>query len=584
VSPFELLSVLWRRKLLVVSIVAISVAVSLALSLSSTKEYSASSQLLFRDPGFAQALYGNNLFSSGNEEPQRTTQTSIDVVTSLNVAEEAARLLKTKAPAKNLIEAIEVSPNSNADIATIKSTRSNPAEAAALANAFAEGYVIYRRQSDREKVGEAETLIKQSLATAQPGEQVKLQESQRELGVLRALQTGDAEVIQRAQPNPTVVSPKPKRDALLGFIVGLLIGCAFALLVDFLDRRLKKLDDFDRAFPDLTVIASVPHTAANARALELIGPVAESYRMLRESLRFLDPSGTARCFVVTSANESEGKSTVAVNLAASIAAVGRRVILVEADLHRPMVTRILDMPRGTKGLSDLLVDDVDFGDALLTLDSHPGLIVLPSGTHPPNPADLLAAGRMDDVLAGLCKYADVVIIDSPPLLPVADTRVLLRLSAVNGVILVARAGVSRRDRVRAAVNVLAQSGRRQGVVRQQLLLLRGRSRGAECWKRRRAAERSAATRPRGQGGCTGRTEQRLKERPHRLTGLSALLEGSAQESVRRGITGWKVRRLHRPRARASRRSSRSDSPRAMPATLVERTPPIPARSRSIWAQ
>jgi capsular exopolysaccharide synthesis family protein len=460
VSPFELLSVLWRRKLVVVTIVVVSVVVSLALSLRSAKEYSSSAQLLFRDPGFAQALFGNNLFATTNEEPQRTTQTSVDVVTSLNVAEEAAKLLKTKAPPSELIESITVSPNANADIATVKATRPTPAEASAVANAFAEGYVIYRRQSDRAKVAQAEELVSQSIATSQPAEQLKLEESLRQLGVLRALQTGDAEVIQRAQPNSTAVSPKPKRDTILGFVVGLLIGCGFALLIDFLDRRLKTLDDFERVFPDLTVIASVPHTTANARALELVGPVAESYRMLRESLRFLDPSGAARCFVVTSANESEGKSTVAANLASSIAAVGRRVILVEADLHRPMATRLLGLPRGTVGLSDLLISDVSFADALLAVDSQPGLAVLPSGTHPPNPADLLAAGRMEEVLTRLCNYADVVIVDSPPLLPVADTRVLLRLSAVNGVILVARAGVSRRDRVRAAVNVLAQSGRR----------------------------------------------------------------------------------------------------------------------------
>jgi len=461
VSPFELLSVLWRRKLIVLAVVVASVIVAVGLSLRSPKQYSSSAQLLFRDPGFAQALFGNNLFSTGAEEPQRTTQTSVDVVTSLNVGTEAAELLKTKEPVGSLVESVTVTPNANADIATVKATRPNPREAAAVANAFAEGYVIYRRQTDRAKVSQAEELVNQSIATTtNPAEQAKLQESLRQLGVLRALQTGDAEVIERAQPNPTPVSPKPKRDALLGLVVGLLLGAGLAMLVDLLDRRLKKLEDFERVLPDYPVIASVPHSPSGARAQQLAGPTAESYRMLREGLRFLDPGGQARCLVVTSADESEGKSTVAVNLATSIAAVGRRVILVEADMHRPMATKMLGVGRGALGLSDLLVSDAEVEEFLIGVDSEPGLLVLPSGTHPPNSADLLAAGRMEDVLGHLCDTADVVVVDSPPLLPVADTRVLLRLAAVSGVILVGRAGVSRRDRVRAAGRVLAQSGRR----------------------------------------------------------------------------------------------------------------------------
>src|SRR5205807_3810122 len=136
-SPFELLSVLWRRRVVVVAVIVVSIAVSLALSLRSAKQYSSTAQLLFRDPGFAQALFGNNLFSTGNQEPQRTTQTSIDVVTSLNVATEAASLLKSREPVSQLIGSVEVSPNSNADIATIKATRSSPRDAAAVANAFA---------------------------------------------------------------------------------------------------------------------------------------------------------------------------------------------------------------------------------------------------------------------------------------------------------------------------------------------------------------------------------------------------------------------------------------------------------------
>jgi capsular exopolysaccharide synthesis family protein len=452
--------VLWRRRLVVIATIVISVAIALALSLRSPKQYSASAQLLFRDPGFAQALFGNNLFSTGNQEPQRTTQTNIDVVTSLNVAAEAAGLLKTKEPVSSLRGSITVNPNANADIATITATRSNPREAAAVANAFADGYIIYRRQTDRSTVAQAEELVGQSLKTAAPAEQTKLAESLRQLGVLRSLQTGDAEVIARAQPNPAAVSPKPKRDGILGLVVGLLLGCGLALLVDFLDRRLKTMEDFERVCPDYPVIASVPHTPDPVGSAHLAGPTGESYRMLREGLRFLDPTGRARCFVVTSADESEGKSTVAVNLASALAAVGRRVILVEGDMRRPTAAALLGVPRDVPGLSDMLVSSADLDEFLVPIDSEPGLSVIPAGTVPPNSADLLSAGRMAELLAQVRDAADFVIVDSPPLLPVADTRVLLRLPEVDGVILIGRAGVSRRDRVRATSRLLAQSGLR----------------------------------------------------------------------------------------------------------------------------
>lgn len=461
VSPFELLSVLWRRKWVVIVTVIASVAVSVGLSLRSPKQYSASAQLLFRDPGFAQALFGNNLFSTGQQEPQRTTQTSIDVVTSLNVGAEAASLLKIKEPVSSLVESITVTPNTDADIATITATRSNPREAAAVANAFANGYIIYRRQTDRATVAQAEELVSQSLSTASAAEQAKLGESLRQLGVLRSLQTGDAEVIAQAQPNPIPVSPKPKRDATLGLVIGLLLGAGLALLVDFLDRRLKTLEDFERACPEYPVIASVPHAPpGSSAARQLAGPTGEAYRMLREGLRFLDPTGSAKCFVITSADENEGKSTVAVNLASALAAVGRRVILLEADMRRPAVATMLGIPRTSPGLSDLLVSSGDLEDYLVPVDAEPGLFVVPSGTVPPNSADLLSAGRMAEVLSFVREAADVVIIDTPPLLPVADTRVLLRLSGVDGLILVGRAGQSRRDRLRAVSRLLAQSGLR----------------------------------------------------------------------------------------------------------------------------
>jgi capsular exopolysaccharide synthesis family protein len=462
ISPFELLSILWRRKLIVVVVFVISFGVATVLSVRSPKEYSSAAQLLFREPGFAQALFGSGLYQSGTEEPQRTTQTNVDIVTSPSTAAAAAKLLHTTESPGSLLESVSVTPSSNANIAIVTATRSTPTEAAAVANAFANGYIIYQRETDRALVAQAEVLVLHSLSSASPSETPKLEESLRQLRVLGAVQTGNGEVIATAQPDDSPVSPKPKRDLLLGGLVGLFLGCALALLVDFLDKRLKTLEDVERAYGGYPVIASIPQTRLQHGTVvaPLDGPAGEAYRMLRESLRFLDPTGRARCFLITSAEESEGKSTVAVNLASALAAVGRRVILIEADMRRPAAASQLGVSADAPGLSDLLVSDDELDSYLITSPGDPNLSIVPSGMNPPNSADLLSAGRMPGVIASAREAAEVVIIDSPPLLPVADTRVLMGLSEIDGAIIVARAGTSRRDRVRATRRILEQSGRR----------------------------------------------------------------------------------------------------------------------------
>jgi receptor protein-tyrosine kinase len=461
VSPFELLSVLWRRRAIVLAVFGVSVVASLGLSLRSPKQYSSSAQLLFREPGFAQALFGNGLFQNGPEEPQRTTQTNIDVVTSMSVATKVQSQLHSTGSLQGLLKSISVTPSSNANIATIQATRSSPKEAAAVANAFAGGYIAYRRETDRGLVSQAEELVSQSLARANAAERPKLEESLRQLRVLRSLQTGNGEVIAYARPSGTAVSPKPARDVLLGGVLGLLLGCGLALLVDFLDRRLKTIEDIERAYGGYPVIASIPHApAGDQRAFDVDGPLGEAYRILRENLRFFDPGGNAHCFLITSAEEGEGKSTVAVNLALAIAAVGQRVLLVEADMRRPSAAAQLGVRSRVPGLSDLLISQASLEECLVPVEVDSHITVMPSGTMPPNPADLLSAGRMSEILTGLRDTADVVIIDSPPLLPVADTRVLVRMPEIDGVVVVSRASVSQRDRVRAARRILDQSTRR----------------------------------------------------------------------------------------------------------------------------
>jgi capsular exopolysaccharide synthesis family protein len=177
---------------------------------------------------------------------------------------------------------------------------------------------------------------------------------------------------------------------------------------------------------------------------------SESYRGLRSSISFAAVDEPIKTLAVTSSTQGEGKSLTSVNLAIAMALDRRRVILVDADLRRPSLHRLLGLTQ-TPGLSDLLVDRVPVEDALQRTEID-GLHVIASGPRPPDPAELLNSARMSELIKQLCGMAEVVIFDTPPCLPVTDAQVLA--TKVNGVLLVLEVGESKKAALRHAKGLL----------------------------------------------------------------------------------------------------------------------------------
>jgi non-specific protein-tyrosine kinase len=184
-------------------------------------------------------------------------------------------------------------------------------------------------------------------------------------------------------------------------------------------------------------------------------PDAEAYRILRTNLQFTQVGRPLRSLLVTSALPGEGKSLTAANLAAAMAQVGKRVVLVDGDLHRPCLHSMFGLPNQL-GLTTALLDRDGTLDVntLPQETAVPGLRVLTSGPLPPNPAELLGSDRTGCVLAGLLAHADLLVLDSPPATSLTDAEILG--AQVDGVLLVVLAGLTSRAAVRCALDALAQ--------------------------------------------------------------------------------------------------------------------------------
>ena len=259
-----------------------------------------------------------------------------------------------------------------------------------------------------------------------------------------------ARIIESAQVPSVPVRPKKMQSILFAALIGLFAGICLALLQEFLDDRINSVEEADRLL-GLPQLGHVPALSSeDARLLpqmQGLDPDAESYRVLRTNIQFASLDAPARTLLVTSSTPGEGKTTTAVNLAFAMAMDGKKVILVDTDLRRPTLHKLLHLP-ALPGLTDVLLGK----SALQPHEVMPGLSVLTAGSTPPNPGELLNSRTFRTLVNTLMERADLVIFDSPPVLAAADAAILA--SQMDGTIVVIETGRTKKASVLRATQML----------------------------------------------------------------------------------------------------------------------------------
>jgi capsular exopolysaccharide synthesis family protein len=274
---------------------------------------------------------------------------------------------------------------------------------------------------------------------------------------LTAVQSADNVIVfEEAQTPDAPIRPRKVMNTALAGALGMMMAVGVVFLVEYLDNTIKTPEDVSQEL-GLGTMGVIGRLAKGSEELVTVAhplsPVSEAFRVLRTNIRFSGVDKPIRTLLVTSAGPTEGKSTTAANLAVAMAQAGLKVVVLDADLRRPRLHQIFGLhPRG--GLTGSLLEGNM--DGRLQPSQVEGLTVLPAGERPPNPSELLGSRRLRELLDELAGGADVVVIDSPPVLPVTDAAVLAQ--EVDGVLLVVDAGETRRDVVQRAAESLQQVG------------------------------------------------------------------------------------------------------------------------------
>jgi capsular exopolysaccharide synthesis family protein len=277
----------------------------------------------------------------------------------------------------------------------------------------------------------------------------------KETGVTGELRTSNIRIIDAADVPRNPVSPLLRRNLMLSSLVGFILAVCFAFFAEYLDTRIKSPDEIKTylRLPCIGLLPALPSAAAGDAPLLNNGVPStfkEAFRAVRTQVLFAGSAEPVRSIVVTSTRPGEGKTVVATNLALGLAMTGHRVLLIDADLRRPRIHDVFNVPQ-EPGLSAVVLGTKRARE-VAHQSQIPGLWVLPAGAIPPNPAELLSSTRFKDLLKGVSTQFDWVIIDSPPVMAVTDASVLAHLA--SGVLFVVRSEGTSRPAAMAAIEQL----------------------------------------------------------------------------------------------------------------------------------
>ena len=481
----DYLQVVRRRKWIILQAVLLVPLAAVALALRQDKVYQASAEVLIEHRNLANVLTGTS-GSDIYQSVERIQETQAELASTPKVAE---RVLEASGLKTRSVEGVLAScsafakPESNLLVFTCSDY--DPAVAVQLATEYANQFREYRRELDTMSIRQALTKVRTRIATLRRDGDTSsdlhrsLVEREGLLETMEALQTANAEVVRPAK-YAYQIYPRPFRNGVIGLILGLVLGLGLALLREALDTRVRSAEEIGEQL-GLPLLARLPEPPRRLRKANqpvmLAEPnsvAAEPFRMLRTNLDFVRLDRDVKTIMVTSAVEAEGKSTTAANLAIALARAGQRVVLVDLDLRRPFIHRFFGLA-ARPGLTHVALGHASLDEAIapvpLVVDTAASgargrngngtarvegvLEVLLAGPSPPNLGEFVGTRAVRDVLAELRERADVVIIDSAPLLVVGDAMALS--GSVDGMILVTRMNVARRPLLRELERVLASA-------------------------------------------------------------------------------------------------------------------------------
>ena len=448
----------WR---LIVVLTVVALASTVLFITLATKRYDASADILVTPVSATDTLYQSfSLF-------RQTLDGSSSVVTAARSMQTAQvrRQAFAKLPNRGKGVSINVVPLSQADIVSVQATASSAVEAAAAANGYADAVVATRTaifQSElRQRIGQ---LSRQAAAFPQATRQnnfiyIGLEQQLSQLRGVLGISDPTLRVLDRAQP-PTAASwPRPKLSIAVTLLLALLLGSGAAIFLETTNPRLMRESDLlDHRLPVLARVPRLPRRVVEGymmRTSPLPATVWKSYQTLRAVVATAGrDGGYPKSILLTSASANDGKTLTALNLAITLANADLRVVLMDADFHRPMLGTIFDAKVRRDGFVRLLRGEATFEEASIPAAGYPNLrLVLAAGEHSHN-SSLLESDRVAEVFRELKSKVDIIVIDAPPIPEVAEA--LWIAAAAEVVLLSVRVGHTRRDRLGQLLELLGR--------------------------------------------------------------------------------------------------------------------------------